>query len=408
MAKKIKDNDKKTKKNIEEEKSLKLVIDTENFLENMFNIKNFFDINLEFIKDRKKLKITELETFVKTHTKKLNGKKIVAVPIDQDVRFTEMLKDIKIYEHKPLLSNSAFFILMNNFEYITKTVIRNLIIENPKCTIDKKECPIEFDELFDFDNISNLKKFIIDKYLEKMFYKSFSEQKKILLKFFNVNDSDTSLIDFELLNNATRRRNLLAHNNGIINKTFIQETGADANLLDKKLDITHDYFYKVYNEILFFGLYFIILSAIKFKNKFINIYFMGHLIYNLLKEKAYYVIKKLYESFELRNNMFCEDVILDINYFLSLKFMGNKEEMYAKISKKYTEFKLRDLKDHLRCAFAVLKDDKKEFLKILPASEFSVKDWYEFPLFNVFREDKVLEKKVLSILKKKDKKQNKK
>jgi hypothetical protein len=135
------------------------------------------------------------------------------------------------------------------------------------------------------------------------------------------------------------------------------------------------------------------LSAIKSKNKFLHLYFAGDLIYTLLKENAYIVIKKLYESFESQNKIFNEDVVLDINYYLSLKFMNKKDEMLEKLSKKYTQLKLINLTEHLRCAFAVLKDDKKDFLSLLQQSNFSIGDWYEFPLFNIFKEDKILEKK---------------
>lgn len=370
----------------------------QNFLGNMREIKHFFDINLPAVKNRETEVNAKFKKFIATHEKEVNGKKALLVPAEETKSFEKLLEEMSCASHQPLLCNSSFLILINNFEYITKAILRKLFLTFPKSILDKKEFVIEFEELCQFNNLKEAKEFMIDRHLEKIFYKSFSEQQKILQKLFS-NKTVLQAINFSVLEKAMKERNLLAHNNGVITESFAKQTGYAVDSIGKKLFISKKRFEEVYQEILFFGICFLVLLGDKINDKeFLDVHYQ-HLLFSLLEHKDYLLIKRLYEN----TNVFAvsEDgnstVINFINYLLALENIPEERE---KFTLQLNQYKTGSLSDHLRCAFAILKNDKKEFIKLLKTSDFTLQDWYEFPIFNSFKQDEKLTKKALPILEK--------
>lgn len=396
MSENNQEKNKITNKQITETESLYDIL--KNFLDNMYEIKHFFDINLPAVKNRETEFSDKFDKFMSAHEKEEKGRKVIIVPLEESRDFEQLLKDKSYFVHRPLLCNSSFLILINNFEYITKSILRKLFMTYPKSIIEKKDFIIEFEDLCQFDNLKEVKIFMINRYLEKIFYKSFSEQNKILLKLFD-NKEITSSINFTLLEKATKKRNLLAHNNGVITETFVRQTGHSPDSIGKKLFISKKEFELVYQEILFFGLCFLVLLGKKIKDdEFLDRNYQ-HLLFSLLGRKEYTLLKRFYEttgSYAISKDGISE-VVNHINYLLALKEIPDEKERFNTLLKKY---KTQQLSDHFKCAFAIIKDDKKNFLKFLKNSEFTLADWYDFPIFNVFKEDEKLVKKALPILEK--------
>ncbi|WP_428044106.1 hypothetical protein [Candidatus Avelusimicrobium faecicola] len=370
----------------------------QNFLGNMREIKYFFDINLPAVKNRETEVNEKFKKFTNNHEKEINGRKAIIVQVEEMKTFEKLLEEMSCISHQPLLCNSSFLILINNFEYITKAILRKFFLTYPKSILDKKEFIIEFEELCQFNDLKEVKEFMIDRHLEKVFYKSFSEQQKILQKLFN-NKEVLQAINFSVLEKAMKERNLLAHNNGIITENFVKQTGYSVDSVGKKLFISKKKFEEVYQEILFFGICFLILLADKIKDKeFLDVYYQ-QLLFSLLEHKNYLLIKRLYEntiSYAISEDGNSE-VINFINYLLALEKIPEEKDKFKKLLDQY---KIGSLSDHFKCSFAILKNDKKEFIKLLKTSNFTLSDWYEFPIFEKFKEDEILSKKALSILEK--------
>ena len=235
-------------KELSKEMSLSFILN--NFLDNMKEVKHFFDINLPVVKNRENEFNEKFKKFISTHIREEAGKKMILVPIEESKLFEKMLEDGRCSFHQPLLCNSCFLILINNLEYIIKAILRKLFLSYPQSILDKKDFTIEFEELCQFKDLEEAKEFMINRYLEKVFYKSFSEQQKILLKLFN-NQKNSLLINFSLLEKATKERNLLAHNNGFITESFAKQTNRPLSSVGKKLFISKDEFEAIYQEILF-------------------------------------------------------------------------------------------------------------------------------------------------------------
>lgn len=378
------------------ESSISFILD--NFLNNMKEIKIFFDSNLPLVKNRESEVRDKIKKFMSVHIEEKNGEKMILVPVEESKLFQKLLEEGRYSFHQPLLCNSCFLILINNFEYIIKAILRKLFLSYPKSILDKKDFIIEFEELCQFKELTEVKEFMINRYLEKVFYKSFSEQQKILLKLFN-NPEIFSLINFSLLENATKERNLLAHNNGVITESFAKQTGRPLDSIGKKLFVSQDEFEKIYQEILFLGFCFLVLLGDKIKDKEFLEKDYQHLLFTLLERKNFVLLKRLYEatsSFAVSDDGTSEVVNL-INYLLALK---NIPEENAKFFKLLKEYKTGQLSDHFKCAFSILKQDKKGFIKYLNKSEFTLQDWYEFPIFDIVKEDEELSKKALLVLKK--------
>lgn len=373
-----------------------------NFLDNMYEIKHFFDINLSAVKNRETEFSDKFKQFMATHEREERGKKLILVPLEESEYFEKLLKDKSYIVHRPLLCNSSFLILINNFEYITKSILRKLFLTYPQSILEKKDFIIEFEELCQFENLSEVKEFMIQRYLEKIFYKSFSEQRQILLKLFKCPEIQKH-IKFDLLEKAIKSRNLLAHNNGIITEVFVKQTGRGNDSVGKKLFISKTEFEEVYQEILFFGVCFLILLGDKIKDKEFLDKRYQHLLFTLLERKEFVLLKRVYEA--TSSYIISEDgiseVVNNINYLLALKEIPDEKDKFYTLLKQY---KTEQLSDHFKCAFAILKNDKKSFLKFLKNSEFTLANWYEFPIFDTLKEDAEVTKKALQILEKNTKK----
>ncbi len=369
-----------------------------NFVGNMREIKYFFDVNLPVVKNREDEVNNKFKQFLKSHTKEENGKNLILLKAEETNAFEKLLEEMSCVTHQPLLCNSSFLILINNFEYITKAILRELFTNYPKSILDKKDFIIEYEDLCQFEDLKEVKEFMIDRYLEKIFYKSFSEQQKILQKLFN-NEKVLSAIDFSRLEIATKERNLLAHNNGIITDSFAKQAGLKVESVGKKIFISKKRFETIYQEILFFGVCFLVLLGEKIKDKeFLDTHYQ-HFLFSLLEHKDFVLLKRIYETTGIYSvsKDGTSEIVNFINYLLALKNIQEESEKFDKLLR---EYKIGQLSDHFKCAFAILKEDKKEFLNFLKHSDFVLSDWYEFPIFDTFKQDEKLTKKALPILEK--------
>lgn len=376
-----------------------------NFVSNMREIKYFFDINLPAVKNRETEVNNKFEKFIESHTKEENGKNLILLKAEETNSFEKLLEEMSCISHQPLLCNSSFLILINNFEYITKAILRELFTSYPKSILDKKDFTIEYEELCQFENLKEAKNFMIDRYLEKIFYKSFSEQQKILQKLFD-NKEILSSINFSLLEKATKERNLLAHNNGIITENFAKQADWAVDSIGKKLFISKKRFDAIYQEILFWGVCFLVLLGEKVKDKeFLDQHYQ-HFLFSLLEHKDFLLLKRIYEATGTYAVSLdgTSEIINFINYLLALKNIPQENDKFNTL---LGEYKTGQLSDHFKCAFAVLRQDKKEFIKLLKNSDFVLADWYEFPIFDTFKMDEKLAKKALPILEKNTKRLSK-
>lgn len=376
-----------------------------NFVSNMREIKYFFDINLPAVKNRETEVNNKFEKFIESHTKEENGKNLILLKAEETNSFEKLLEEMSCISHQPLLCNSSFLILINNFEYITKAILRELFTSYPKSILDKKDFTIEYEELCQFEDLKEAKNFMIDRYLEKIFYKSFSEQQKILQKLFD-NKKVLSSINFSLLEKATKERNLLAHNNGIITENFAKQADLAVDSIGKKLFISKKRFDAIYQEILFWGVCFLVLLGEKVKDKeFLDQHYQ-HFLFSLLEHKDFLLLKRIYEATGTYAVSLdgTSEIINFINYLLALKNVPKENDKFNTL---LGEYKTGQLSDHFKCAFAVLRQDKKEFIKLLKNSDFTLADWYEFPIFDTFKMDEKLAKKALPILEKNTKRLSK-
>lgn len=107
----------------------------------------------------------------------------------------------------------------------------------------KKEYKIPYGELLErlheCDEIEDFCLELIDYYLYKLFYKSIDEISVDIGKLNLIVLSEFS--EWTNLREAYYRRNIITHNNGVINKTYCKKVGRDESDIGKEIDITPEY-----------------------------------------------------------------------------------------------------------------------------------------------------------------------
>lgn len=369
----------------------------DNFMSNMTSIKNFFDTNLPTIEKRNREITEELEKFIEQHSVRLKkNMRRMTLSRDEKHSFERMLKNMQATSHSPLLSNSSFLILITNFEYIIKAVLKCLLLKHPKSIIDKKDIKIDFDDIFSCNNLEEFKDYVVNNYLDKLFYKSFVEQKDILLKLLKICD-DNKYINFKTLETATKHRNIIAHNNSIITEELANLLGLPQERIGEKTVISKEVFHKTYEEILFFGLFMMIHLANKLNEQSFIDGKYPTILFDLLEEKEYSVTKRLYQSLskEIKYTDGESEIVSNINFLIALKNINTDKEIFQE---ELSAVKIGHLDSRYKTAISALKEDKTNFLKTLPTSRFTVDEWDSFPLFDGLKSDPELTKNIQPIL----------
>lgn len=257
-----------------------------------------------------------------------------------------------------------------------------------------KDCnrEISINEILQFESIDDAKERIIEKEVESVIRNSHSEQ----LDWFK-NKLKCPFKDFATYGQfieITERRNLFVHTDGIVSRQYIsvcKENGVDEISKIKvgdKLDVTPDYLTRCYNVLFEVGVKLGIIVWRKLRKGDEKAdYYLNTICYNLLKQERYGLAKTMLH--------FATDVIKNpANEEVRRMFIINKALAYYLSGEKNTCKAILDKEDWsastgmFQLAIEVLKEnyklaaDKMESAK----SDFDSSAYYEWPLFNVFRE----------------------
>lgn len=371
---------------------------TRSFSQNMDAILQFVQILNPMLEDIKK-QAEVVDKLFEQKGKKIDNKKILEknkLTNEEITLVEEHFGHLKqIAPSIPLLKKSSFLILLSYLEFLIKDILKIYYYKHWEA-LQNKEINIQITDLNEATDIEELKQFVVEGYVEGIIYKAWKDQVKSVCKLLGIKEEELQ-INLDLINEADKRRNILIHNEGKVNKKYIRETGQQVSI-GAELAITSSYFNRVYEEIYLFGLVFLTYLSSNLKNKEALAWIIAEEIFNLLTKENYSLVLRYYNSCLKVDFIDGEvDVIAKVNHLLALRYSG-KEKEYNKL---LSSIKISHLEPKYKLAFAVLHDDKESFYKLLPKSKLELEEWNTWPLFKYFKQDKELSQKVYLKLKKK-------
>lgn len=306
------------------------------------------------------------------------------------------LTQVGSYSHLSL--NSSFLMLMTNFEYLVKHILKYLVLMYPELIIDKK-IQITIQDIERCKNIENVKKLLTQTYLNKFLFQDFNEQLQVIFKFLQISKKGLN-IDFDLLERANKIRNLLVHNRGIITDDSLEFLfDVKKEFVGKIYVISAKRLHQINEEILAFGIVLIFSLASRIGAKqFLNDG-LTNILFDLLCHKYFSATEKIYSSIDHVMPLLDGPTTIasKINYCIALRHLPEKK---STLNKTLTNLKYGHFDPRYEAAICVLKNDKKKFVEVFPNSDIKLDDWINWPLFEPWRKDRKLFNQIKHILKK--------
>ncbi|MGH1740085.1 hypothetical protein [Enterococcus lactis] len=321
---------------------------------------------------------------------------------------SELIYRSKVQSQRLVVANlvsSLETLLTSLTEYVLLNVYRNLS--------SIKGVTLDLNEIDSFENIIDIKKYAIHKYLNGKKYESFKKWFKdfveiCIAKDFLDKDNGKELNGYvETIFEIFLRRNLITHNDGVVNEIYLEKVSKKYIVGIKKGDaisVNDDYLKESARNILQFGILFISYTLFKkglYKNnKIIEIIEdLGIELYQIGEYKAgQYLFQSLDLFYSKRGNY--EDnpttFLAKYNYWLGDKLSNSNVpfKYNLEVESYYESTKNSDwFEEQFEIAILSLKEDKEKFIaKSLEYLEsikeekyiFNVLNW---PVFDLIREE---------------------
>jgi hypothetical protein len=309
-----------------------------------------------------------------------------------------------------LLYNSSLISLISAVEWFFSCLLHAFYKKYPQVAISSDKV-FSYEDLTRFSNIDEARSQIIEKKVEEVLRGSFSDW----IKYFrsNLKMAMTYLdIAIDDLVETCERRNLLVHNNGVINGIYlsrINKTIASSNKIGESVKVDRSY---LENRINLFERYCILVCAELWKQIAPNDEERGETLTDIafehMKYKRWVIVEGL-SFFVMNDKKLPERILLvgKMNYWLSCKRQNRWNEIKEQIEQE--DMSARDKLFQL--AWYSLCGKEKEFFALLPialkAKDINLKSLDTFPIFDEFRNKKRFQD-IVDKLRKKPKKKNSK
>ena len=198
-----------------------------------------------------------LQKFLEKNCPKKSDEEKYIIKDDIYASFIRMKQRIERLEAAKKNIPRMFIIsLICQYDSLVGTLVRLVLLNQPNL-LNNSEKSISFKELLEFKDINDAKEQIVLKEIEGVLRNSHKDQ----LKWFESKLGITLQSDNELLKKfyeITERRNLFAHNNGVVNKTYLNNCNAlgcevKAEVGDI-LDVSPEYFKNAVDCVLEIGI----------------------------------------------------------------------------------------------------------------------------------------------------------
>ncbi len=310
-----------------------------------------------------------------------------------------------------MLYKSSFVMLISFFDYLPYDIIHCYYKMYPERLPDK-DLSIYLGELKLCADIDEAIDFILGKKVDSIISEGLKKQKWFLQNTLHI-DLKEKIINWDIINEAIERRNVIVHSNSMIDKKYLRSVNflavPEKRIAIKErgqIGVTPEYFKRAYDEILIAGVVLVQSFWRKWMKDGVN---------EADKSLINYMVELLQReewSIAERIGLFSKDIkasnkenrlILNINYCQSLKWQGKNAALDAELNK----FDESKLKPKFMVALSALKSDKDGFYKNIEKAvardEISQDDFDNWPLFRELRQDVEYDERIKKAFSKKNK-----
>lgn len=301
-----------------------------------------------------------------------------------------------------LLYKSSFVMLISFLDNIIHDMIHCYYRMYPEA-LSETDLSINLSELklcADRDEAIDI---IVNKKVDSVMYGNLRSQRLYLKNNLGI-DVGEEIIDWDVVNEAVERRNIIIHNNSIINRRYLGSVNYSV-LPEKRgeiregkqLGITAQYFKKVSDEILITGVVLVQKCWRKWMKDDIK-----NADSDLIRATNRLLLRGEWNVVE-RIGTFSKDVkvydaasrhLLDINYCESLKWQGKETELGVELNK----FDESNLRPRFLVTLSALKGDKEGFYKNMEKAvaigDIIQQEFDEWTLFRELRKDNEYDERI--------------
>lgn len=144
------------------------------------------------------------------------------------------------YPH--LASKMAFVYLIATFDAYLSDIFEVVILNRPAILKSKKQ--ISYEKILEFSSTSDLIQYLAKRELNELSYKSIKDQADFYSERFGLALEDSGVSISELIEMHTTR-NVLVHNNGVVNHIYLEQLPSTTYKLGDELLVDSTYFYSV-------------------------------------------------------------------------------------------------------------------------------------------------------------------
>lgn len=295
-----------------------------------------------------------------------------------------------------LLNKSSFVMLISYFDFLISDIIR-YFYKKFSLSLNNKDLYITLSDLKVCENIEEALKIVINKEVEKILYDSLKKQLKYFKDVLCV-DVQSDTVDWIKINEAVERRNIIVHNDSVINKRYLEsiddeiiQNKKDDYEIGKKIRLKSSYFQDIYDELYLAAFIIHHLCWRKWEKENIEEQdsFLISETYEALKNEKWFLAERI-GCFSKNIKNIINDLnrsMLNVNYLQALKWQ-NKKDIFDEELKKI-DFSAKG--PIFQLVYCALIDDEETFFKNIEKainSESMEKNYFfEWPIFKEFRKN---------------------
>ncbi|MFN8578547.1 MAG: hypothetical protein U0354_17090 [Candidatus Sericytochromatia bacterium] len=206
-------------------------------------------------KYREEIIAENLKEYIDPTTNDIHEDYLGAFIYDFFKKYEKVQRNIKINQ-KNILINSLFYTIFSIFDAFIGDLLHYIYKNKPELS-NSIQKTFKLEEINCFNDITEIKEYIIDKEIEQLKRESYFEQFKILENKFDIKLSKFS--NWAKFIEITQRRNILMHCNGVVSNQYLTLCNSVGyNTLELKpkdiLEISQDYLNEainIFKEVIF-------------------------------------------------------------------------------------------------------------------------------------------------------------
>ncbi|WP_180361889.1 hypothetical protein MKX33_02945 [Paenibacillus sp. FSL R5-0490] len=305
------------------------------------------------------------------------------------VGLNNAMKEINLQKGQiNMLYQNSLINLIVFFELLISRVLHTHITKFPEI-MSIKDKTLSLEDIRKLGSFEDAEKYLIDQEVEGImygsldkWYKYLTDKVKITISYFQKNK--------ELISEIFQRRNIVVHNDGIVNSIYFKNVNVDLRKdisLGDKINVDREYINKSISIIENVGILILLemwrKAEKKSQERVDEIMGEG---YTLMLDEDWSLAANLYDFCSNEISISAEDKLMSkVNYWLCMKRSGQ----YEILKKEIEEADFSPYNKKFQLSLLALKNEKEEFfdlLKISMPNDLSVDNLKEWPIFTEIRE----------------------